>query len=64
LLDDAVRVAEEHLKDVDTSSGFSFAQLCQQAGRLDALRQVSREKGDLVRYTAALVEEAAQAASR
>lgn len=55
-LDDAVAIAEEHLKQVDESSGFSLAQLCQEAGRMDVLRRVSREKGDLVRYTAALVQ--------
>lgn len=55
-LDDAVAIAEEHLKQLDESSGFSLAQLCQEAGRMDVLRRVSREKGDLVRYTAALVQ--------
>ena len=54
-LDEAIEIAQEHLKDIDESIGFSFAELCQQAGRMDALREVSREKGDLVRYTAALL---------
>lgn len=67
-LDEAVKVAEEHLKHLDESSGFSLAQLCQEAGRMDVLRRVSREKGDLVRYTAALIDQqtagSADAASR
>ena len=56
-LDEAVAVAEEHLKHLDESSGFSLAQLCQEAGRMDVLRRVSRERGDLVRYTAALIDQ-------
>ena len=54
-LDEAIEVAQEHLKDIDESIGFSFAELCQQAGRMDTLREVAREKGDLIRYTAALL---------
>jgi hypothetical protein len=53
---DAVDVAEKYLKDVEDPNGFSFAELCQQAGRLDVLQNVAREKGDLVAYTAALVQ--------
>lgn len=53
---DAVDVAEKYLKDVEDPNGFSFAELCQQAGRLDVLQNVAREKGDLVSYTAALVQ--------
>ena len=62
-LDEALSVAEEHLKNVDESSGFSFAQLCQQADRMDTLRQVTREKGDLVGYTAALLQKGIEAVS-
>ena len=55
-LDEALEVAEQHLQNIPDSAGFSFAQLCQQAGRMDALRRVARAKGDLVSYTAALVQ--------
>lgn len=62
-LDEAVQVAQTYLKDLDESSGFSFAELCQQAGRMDTLRQAAREKGDLVSYTAALIQDGTDAAS-
>ena len=55
-LDEAVDVAEEHLKQLDDSSGFSFAELCEEAGRFDALARVAREKGDAVTYVAALIQ--------
>ncbi len=54
-LEDAVLVAAEHLRDLDESSGFSFAQLCEEAGRLDLFRDAAREKGDLIGFTSALV---------
>jgi hypothetical protein len=54
-LEDAVLVAAEHLRDLDESSGFSFAQLCEEAGRLDLYRDAAREKGDLIGFTSALV---------
>ncbi|MEX2287710.1 MAG: hypothetical protein WD648_11515 [Planctomycetaceae bacterium] len=56
-LDEALELAAEHLRDVDESSGFSFARLCQQAGRLDALRDVARDKRDFVSYVAARLED-------
>jgi hypothetical protein len=55
-LDDALELAEKHLSDVEDASGFSFSNLCQQAGRLDLLQQVARDKGDLVTFTAALIQ--------
>lgn len=54
-LDDAAILAAEHLRDLDEASGFSFAQLCEEAGRLDLLRDAAREKEDLIGFTAALV---------
>jgi hypothetical protein len=54
-LEDAALVASEHLRDLDESSGFSFAQLCEEAGRLDLFRDAAREKGDLIGFTSALV---------
>jgi hypothetical protein len=59
-LGDAVLVAAEHLRDLDESSGFSFAQLCEEAGRLDLFRDAAREKGDLIGFTSALVGQPAQ----
>ncbi len=55
-IDAALELAKEHLKDVEDPAGFSFAALCQQAGRMDLLQTVAREKGDLVSYTAALLQ--------
>ena len=55
-LDDALDVAEKYLSDVEDASGFSFSNLCQQTGRLDVLQQVARDKGDLVTFTAALIQ--------
>ena len=55
-LDEAVEPAERYLKNVDESSGFSFTQLCQEAGRMDVLLNAAREKGDLVAFTAALLQ--------
>jgi len=54
-LDDAVLVAAEHLRDLDESSGFSFAQLCEAAGRIDLFCDAARDKGDLIGFTSALV---------
>jgi hypothetical protein len=59
-LEDAVLVSAEHLRDLDESSGFSFAQLCEAAGRLDLFRDAAREKGDLIGFTSALVGQPAQ----
>lgn len=53
--DAAFDLAHEFLKSVEEQS-FSFADFCLSTGRLDALRDVSRENGDLVSYTAALVQ--------
>lgn len=53
--DEAVDIAEKYLSRFDESTGFSFADLCQQAGRLDALKRVARLQEDPVRYTAALL---------
>ena len=61
--DKAIDLAEEYLQNIDESSGFSFAELCEQAGRMDTLRKVAREKGDLVGYTAALLQEGAETVS-
>lgn len=54
--DEAVPLAEQYLIPIDEQYGFSFADLCQRAGRMDALRNAARQKGDFVTYTAALVQ--------
>ncbi len=61
-LDDAVQVADAALRDLDESSGFSFAQLCETAGRLDVYQTAAQAKGDLVGFTAALAGQKAAGA--
>lgn len=58
---EALETAQTYLADIEDPEGFSFARLCEQAGRLDTLRECAREKGDVVTFTAALLQE--QAAS-
>lgn len=53
--DQAFEVAAEHLRNVDESTGFSFARLCRESGRTDALRQYAQDTGDLVGYVTALL---------
>jgi hypothetical protein len=62
-LEDAALVAAQHLRDLDESSGFSFPQLCEEAGRLDLLGDAAREKGDLIGFTLALVGKPPRAAA-
>jgi hypothetical protein len=59
-LEDAALVAAEHLRDLDEASGFSFAQLCEEAGRLDLYRAAARDRGDLIGFTSALIGQAPQ----
>ena len=54
-LDEALAVADQHLKFLDDQT-FSFAELCQEAGKPDAWASAAEAKGDLVGYTAALVQ--------
>lgn len=54
-LDQAMEVAEKHLRFLDEPT-FSFAELCTKAGKLDAWAEASKAKGDLVAYTAAIVQ--------
>jgi hypothetical protein len=55
---EAVAVAKDFLSDLDESSGFSFAQLCEEAERMDVYRETAQGKGDLVGFTAALLRDA------
>ena len=53
--DEAVELAVTHLAHLDESTGFSFAEMCHKAGRLDLLRDTARSRGDLVTWAAALI---------
>ena len=55
LIDQAVELAVTHLANLDESTGFSFAEFCQVAGRLDLLRDTARNNGDLVTWAGALI---------
>jgi hypothetical protein len=54
-LDIAMEVAEKHLRFLDEQT-FSFADLCNKAGKLDVWANAAKENGDLVGYTAALIQ--------
>lgn len=54
-MDEAVDVAAAHLAEVEEATGFSLAQLCQEAGRMDKLREVAEQRGDLLGFTAAIL---------
>ena len=54
--DDAVELASKYLRGVEESPGFSFSALCMDAGRLDLIRETARETGDVVTYTATLLQ--------
>lgn len=53
---EAVDVAEPYLSDAEDANGFSFSDLCRQAGRIETLQSVSKRRGDIVRYAAALIQ--------
>jgi len=57
--DEALNVAEKHLKHLDEGSGFSFSDLCRRAERWDTLQSIARERGDLVSFAAALIQQGA-----
>ena len=54
-MDAAVELASKHLRFVDEQV-FSFAELCQKAGKPDKWAAAAKESGDLVGYAAALVQ--------
>lgn len=54
-IDQAMEVAGKHLRFLDEPT-FSFAELCTRAGKLEAWAEASKAKGDLVAYTAAIVQ--------
>jgi hypothetical protein len=53
---DALEVAAEYLRDVEDPNAFSFSKLCEQAGRLDTLRETAIEKDDPVTFAAAMIQ--------
>ena len=55
-LDEAVDVAATHLANLGDDVGFSLAELCAEANRFDRLKEITKGKGDLVGYAAALVQ--------
>ena len=57
-LDAAIDVAAQHLANLPESvlGCPSVAELCQQAGQPDRLARIAREQGDLVTFTAALLQ--------
>lgn len=57
-LDEAIDVAASHLAGVPESSLFcpGVAQLCEKAKRPSRLAEIAREQGNLVHYTAAILE--------
>lgn len=54
--DEAIAIAEQYLAGINDPNVFSFAQLCWDTGELEAYRRVSKARGDLVGFTAALVD--------
>jgi hypothetical protein len=57
-LDQAIALAAEHLAGMPQSALFcpGVAQLCQRAGAHDRLARIARQQGDLVNYTAAILQ--------
>ena len=56
-LDKSLALAEKHLLKADPDFAAAFSELCQKAGRLDVLQSSAESRGDLVTYTAALVQQ-------
>ncbi len=55
-MEEALDVAAKYLSQASEQTGFSFADLCAEAGRYDLLTKVSRDKGDLLTFTAAILQ--------
>ena len=53
---DALEVAADYLQDVEDPNAFSFAKLCEQAGRLDTLRETAIDHDDPVMFAAAMIQ--------
>src|SRR5262249_55976025 len=57
---EALELACRYLADSAEDFGLSLPELCASAGRFDLLKQMSRKKGDVINYTAALLSAAPQ----
>lgn len=55
-MDEALDVAAKYLCNTSEQTGFSFSDLCAEVGRYDLLATTAREKGDLLTFTAALLQ--------
>lgn len=53
--DEAVDVGAEYLLQVGEQTGFSIAELCEEAGRFDRWREIAEQQNDPVGYVSALV---------
>ncbi len=64
-LDEAIEVASERLTELPESALIcpGIAQLCQRVGRPERLSSIARKHGDLVNFTAALLEASAPASA-
>lgn len=56
-LNEAVDISARYLANLGEDVSISFDELCEKAGRLDTLKQVRQEQGDLVGYTSALLRQ-------
>jgi hypothetical protein len=54
--DEALPLAEQYLLPADENFADSFAEMCREAGRYDALLRTAERRGDLVGYAAAVLE--------
>lgn len=62
--DEAVELAAKYLSNSAEEFGLSLPALCEKAGRLDVLRELAREKGDLVTFASALLAASAPSSKR
>lgn len=58
-LEAALPLAEKYLVKADQDFAAAFAELCQKAGRFDVLIRSAEDRGDVVAYAAALVQQSA-----
>ena len=58
--DEAIPLAEKHLLPADEGFADSFAEMCREAGRYDALLRSAERRGDLVGYASALLQQSKQ----
>lgn len=62
--DDAIPLAEKYLISADENFADSFNEMCREAGRYDALLRVAEQRGDLVGYAAALLQQSQSSSPR